>query len=85
MWAHSTPACGRTGSRPGNVPSSLRIAVASTHAGGRGARVAPDSFVSTIAQAPSDDGHDSRKCTGSHNIGDSLTFSIEMSASWRCA
>src|SRR5437867_1718322 len=85
MCAHSTPACGRTVSRPGNVPSSLRMAVESTHAGLRGDFFAPASFVSTIAHAPSDDGHDSRKWIGSHSIGDSLTFSIEMSLSWRCA
>ena len=41
--------------------------------------------MNTTAHAPSDDGHDSRKRTGSHIIGDAFTFSIEMSASFRCA
>ena len=41
--------------------------------------------MSTTAAAPSDDGHDSRKRIGSHSIGDSLTFSIVMSGSFRCA
>src|SRR6266540_2107360 len=85
MCAHSTPACGRTVSRPGNCPSSLRIAVPSTHAGALGARSAPRSFVSTIAKAPCDEGQDSWKWMGSHSIGDSFTFSIEMSFSWRWA
>ena len=39
----------------------------------------------TTAQAPSDDGHDSRKRTGSHIIGEAFTFSIDMSAILRCA
>jgi len=42
-------------------------------------------LVSTIAAAPSDDGHDSRKWSGSQSSGDSFTFSIVMSGSWRCA
>ncbi len=41
--------------------------------------------MSTTAQAPSDDGHDSRKRIGSHIIGDAFTFSIEMSSILRCA
>ena len=39
----------------------------------------------TTAQAPSEDGHDSRKRVGSHIIGEALTFSIEMSSIFRWA
>ena len=67
-------------SRPGNELNSVRLAWATTHAGGRGLRRATSSPASTTAAAPSDDGHDSRKCKGSHSIGDSFTFSIEMSS-----
>jgi hypothetical protein len=64
---------------------SLRISVAWTQAGFRGARFACFSFASTIAHAPSDDGPLSRKRSGSQSIGDFATFSIEMSGNWRCA
>src|SRR5215831_4858651 len=84
--AQSTPATGRTVSRPGNELNSVRLAWAITHAGGRGPRRATSSLARTTAAAPSDDGHDSRKCRGSHSIGDSLTFSTEMSSirRWAC-
>ena len=49
------------------------------------AALPPASSVSTTAQAPSEDGHDSRKRIGSHIIGDSFTFSIEMSSIFRWA
>ena len=39
----------------------------------------------TMAQAPSEDGHDSRKRIGSHIIGDAFTFSMEMSSIRRWA
>ena len=61
------------------------MAVASTHAGGFDAALPPASSVNTTAQAPSEDGHDSRKCKGSDIIGDSLTLSMVMSASFRWA
>ena len=41
--------------------------------------------MSTIAQAPSDVGHDSSRWIGSHTIGDSSTISIEMSGICRWA
>ena len=63
----------------------MRLACAITHAGRRGARFAPSAFVSTIAAAPSDEGHDSRKCSGSQSIGLSRTFSMLMSGRCRCA
>src|SRR5712691_1224156 len=86
--AQSTAAWGRTGSRPGNAYGSDRTAEPRIHAGARPAFAAaspPSRSVRTTAHAPSDDGHDSRKRTGSHIIGDALTFSIEMSAILRCA
>src|SRR5689334_20641714 len=83
--AHSTPACGRTGLRPGNTPSSLRTAVAATHAAGFAAFLPPASSVSTTAHAPSEDGHDSRKRSGSQSIADSFTFSMVMSAIFKWA
>ena len=61
------------------------VAVGEDPTGFFGALFAPAAFVSTIAAAPSLDGHDSRKCSGSHSIGDSFTFSIEMSWMCRCA
>src|SRR5437763_13845385 len=54
--AHWMPPRGNTGSRPADIVGSDRIAVPCTHAGGR----LPDnasSAASTIAHAPSDDGH----------------------------
>src|ERR1700730_12080072 len=84
-WAQSTPAWGLTASRPGNVDGSLRTAVATTHAGGRGAAFAAASSPITTAHAPSDDGQLSRKWIGSHSEGDFLTFSREMPGRWRCA
>ena len=58
------------------------------HAGGRPALAAaspPSWSVKTTAQAPSEDGQDSRKRTGSHIIGDASTFSMLMSCSFRWA
>ena len=86
--AQSTAPCGRTGSRPGNDDGSERTADPRIHAGGRPSAAAafpPSSSVKTTAHAPSDDGHDSRKRTGSHIMGDAFTVSSEMSASFRCA
>src|SRR3954451_5141956 len=83
--AHSTPACGRTGLRPGNCPSSLFTEVACTHAAGFDAAFPPASLVRTTAQAPSEDGHDSRNRSGSQSITDSFTFSMLMSAIFKCA
>ncbi len=60
------------GSTPGDVPSAA-------------AALPPSSSVITMAQAPSDEGHDSRKRIGSHIIGLAFTFSIEMSSSFRWA
>src|SRR5690349_13242295 len=71
-WAQSTPACGRVPLRPGNCPISERTAMAVIHAGGFPAALPPASLVSTIAHAPSDDGHDSRNRIGSQSIGDSF-------------
>ena len=76
--AHSTPARGRTVSRPGKVVISVRLAWPSTQAG-LGARPALSPPASTMAAAPSEDGHDSRKWIGSHSMGDSRTFSTVMS------
>ena len=76
---------GLTGSRPAKVDGSDFMAVARIHAGGFDAALAPSSSVNTTAHAPSEDGQDSRKCNGSHIIGDSLTFSMVMSANLRCA
>ncbi len=45
----------------------------------------PSWSVKTTAQAPSEDGQDSRKRTGSHIIGDASTFSMLMSCSLRWA
>ena len=67
------------------MPSSLRIAEPSTHAGGFDERFAPSSLVSTMAQAPSEDGHDSWKWMGSHSIGESLTSSMVRFGICRCA
>ena len=39
----------------------------------------------TTAQAPSEEGQDSRKRIGSHIIGDAFTFSMEMSSIRRWA
>ncbi len=38
-----------------------------------------------MAAAPSDEGQDSRKWSGSQSIGDSFTFSMLMSSMWRWA
>ncbi len=43
--------------RPPKLFASLRMAVASIHATAFGAAAAADSLASTIAHAPSDDGH----------------------------
>ena len=59
-FAHSLPPSGSTGSRSADIVGSLRIAVPLIHAGGRPAAAAASptaSLPSTIAQAPSDDGH----------------------------
>jgi hypothetical protein len=39
----------------------------------------------TTAQAPSEDGQDSRNRVGSHIMGEALTFSMEMSSIFRWA
>src|SRR5665213_2944361 len=86
--AHWRAAAGRTGSRPGKLDGSERDEEARIHAGGRpsaAAALAPASSVITTAQAPSDDGHDSRNRVGSHIIGEALTFSMEMSSILRWA
>lgn len=64
---------------------SLRIAPPCTHAGGRGERAAPARSVSTIAQAPSEEGQVSEYRIGSHSIGEAWTFSSVMSCSCKCA
>ena len=80
------PASGFTWLRPANIVGSLRMAVACTHAGGALRRwVATASDPSTMATAPSDDGHVSAYRTGSHSIGDSIAFSSVQSGSWRWA
>jgi hypothetical protein len=48
---------GFTWLRPANIVGSLRMAVAWIHAGGTGAAAATASLASTMAHAPSDDGH----------------------------
>src|SRR4051812_48439277 len=86
--AQSAAPTGRTGSRPGNDDGSERTADPRIHAGLRPAAAAalpPSSSVKMTAHAPSDDGQDSRNRTGSHIIGDALTFSSEMSSILRWA
>ena len=81
-------AAGRTGSRPGKFGGSERDEVPRIQAGGRPSAAAawpPASSVRTMAQAPSEDGQDSRKRMGSHIIGEAFTFSMEMSSILRWA
>ena len=69
--------------RPGRARGTWRTPCAWRGRGSRPASAAPSSprprCRCTIAAAPSDDGHDSRKCSGSQSIGDSLTVSMSMS------
>src|ERR1039458_6108970 len=83
-----TQACGRTGSRPGKLDGSLLDDVPRIQAGGRpsaAAALATSSLPMMMAQAPSEDGHDSRERKGSHSIGEDFTFSSEMSWIFRWA
>src|SRR5581483_3859738 len=84
-WAHSTPAWGLTGLRPGKLLSSLLTDRPWNQAAGWEDRLAPSSLVSITAQAPSEEGQDSWKRMGSHSMGDSFTCSKVMSGIFRWA
>ncbi len=86
--AQSRPPSGLTWSRPANMVGSLRKAVPLTHAGARPAAAAaspPASLVSTMAQAPSDDGQVSPSAPGPTASSISLMDSKVASSWWRWA
>src|SRR5579864_1124694 len=68
--AQSVDALGLTWSRPANMVGSERMAMPCTHAGGCDAddESATRSDASTMAAAPSEDGHVSRYRMGSHSM-----------------
>src|SRR3954463_6068264 len=68
--AQSLPACGDTASLPAKSVGPLRGAPPRTQAGGPGARAAPARSVSTMAQAPSEEGQVSEYRIGSQSMGE---------------
>src|SRR2546421_722885 len=83
-FAQMRPACGLTWSRPGTHIGSAYEYPDLTHAGFRGPFFAVSSDATTIAIAPSDDGHVSPKRIGSQSSGDCITSSTVI-GSRRCA